>query len=102
MTQYSLNQRQALAARTLLSCSNLGSHPIIQKHTDPDTNFYDFEAMIDFRWSSGEITLLAILKTIVTQYGEIDYRGILNLDETNRGAVGLALEIGLGLREVTV
>jgi hypothetical protein len=86
-----LTSRGLIASRTLISTTVLQHNPVVSQAFDIDRREIDLEALEDWRWSSGELVLVDLLRAFATSYGGPPVEDLLKLDLEHRQAVLEAL-----------
>lgn len=87
------NTRDAM--RALIRHSALNNHYHLAACIDFDGMRFDFEALNDYPWSSGESVLVGILQAIYNGHSDVTITDLYKLDEASRGAAMMALRIRL-------
>jgi hypothetical protein len=84
-------ERKARAARAIINLSALAGHVHFTKCVDPDGPVVRWDALEDWRWSSGETVLIEVLRVILLGHGHATIADLYRLDEQNRAVVVMAL-----------
>lgn len=84
------------AIQTLMRTSALQGHRHAESCIDPDRGVVDVARLIDYRWSSGELVLVGLIRAFYGGWSDMDISDIAKLDADNRRAAVLALRVWLG------
>lgn len=92
--EWSRQRRDAghyLVATTLLSEHDYFKRCVTLRHRDEGPDMIDLEGLENWRWSSGERTLIHLFLTLADYRRPVNILQILELDDRNRPAAGNAL-----------
>lgn len=95
-------ERRIAAAKMLTRVSCLALNPHVAKHVDLDSNRVDWEALAEWRWSSGETVLVELMRVLLLGHGTARIEDLQKLDEDNRAAAIAAIQIGLGAEPAAI